>query len=105
VQQTGLADAGLANNVDDTFPSVGFAKATLQDVQLSDAPDIGGEAAADSDVEPRRALSDALEPIEALPLNLALDLTLSDGRAVYEPIHQPMRSLAQQDLPRQCEGV
>ena len=96
MQQTRLADARFADNIDDAQPSLGIAKATLQHVKLFAAPDIGGEAAVDGGVEPRRTLSNTVEPIDALALDFALDLALSDERAFDEPIHQPMRGLAQQ---------
>jgi hypothetical protein len=87
VEQARLAHARLADDVDDPKFPPRAVEGALENVHLAGAPDIGAEAARQSRLEPRRALTDRIDPIDLLWLGLALDRVDADKGCLNEPLH------------------
>ena len=83
-----LADARLPDDVENLDAGTDGVEAALQFLQFPVAPDVAREATLDLGVEPRRALSNAIEPIRLLRLGLAFDLMLT-GKAAPRPTPRP----------------
>ena len=76
------------------------ARRALQNFQFALAPDIGAEAPPDRRLEPRRALTDGIEPIDLLRLGLALDRVRAGEGRLDQPLHEALRRFAQIDGSR-----
>ena len=72
-----------------------LGEGALQNVQFALAPDIGAEAPPDRRLEPRRALTDGIEPIDLLRFGLALDRVSAGEGRLDQPLHEALRRFAQ----------
>ena len=105
VQQARLAHAGLGHDVDHAQLAAGFGETTFKNFHFALAPDIGGKAAPYGRLEPRRALTDGVEPIDLLRLRLALDRVSAGESRLDQSLHEALRGLAQVHGSRLGEGL
>src|SRR5208337_948420 len=85
-----LADAGLANDVEDPDVGADRVEAELQFLQFAVASDVGREPALNLGVKPRRPLSDGVKPIGLLRIGLAFDLMLAKAAGLDQPVNKAL---------------
>jgi hypothetical protein len=105
VQQARLAHAGLGHDVDHAQFAAGFGETTFKNFHFALAPDKGGKAAPYGRLEPRRTLTDRVEPIDLLRLRLALDRVSAGESRLDKSLHEEVRGLAQVHGSRLGEGL